>query len=158
MIKDRISNAHRYDSLHPNFHTIFEILQAFNLGAMEDGHIELDGNYVYINVKAIQGKDESCVLLESHRSYIDIHIPLSGSERFGLRKTTECQTVAQEYDSEKDTIVYSDRPAAYEELTPGEFVVFFPDDAHASGITPDQKHRKLVVKVSVEPNREKPTL
>ena len=50
MIKDHINNAHRYDDLHPNFRSVLEILQSLNLDALQPGHIELDGKYVYINI------------------------------------------------------------------------------------------------------------
>lgn len=158
MIKDLISNAHSHDSLHPNFHTIFEILQALNLDAMEDGHIELDGEYVYIDVETVAGKSECEARLASHRRYIDIQVPLSGNERFGVKPTPECESVSQPYDETNDIEYYADCPTRYEDLAPGEFIIFFPEDAHAQPITPNPRHRKLTVKISVEPNRERPVL
>ena len=58
MIKDHINNAHQYDDLHPNFRSVLEILQSLNLDALQPGHIELDGNYVYININETKSKNK----------------------------------------------------------------------------------------------------
>lgn len=158
MVKDNINNAHQYDDLHPNFHTIFEILQSLNLDALQPGHIELDGKYVYINIGETENKTYEEVKLESHRQYIDIQMPISGNETFGVKPTNECNTPIGEFDTERDFIYYEDTPNEYITLYKNEFVIFFPEDAHAPCINTANNHLKLVAKVSIEPNKEKPTL
>ena len=158
MIKDHINNAHQYDDLHPNFWSVMEILQSLNLDALQPGHIELDGKYVYININETKSKSETEAKLESHRKYIDIQMPLSGNETFGVKPTTECVKPIGEFDTERDIIFYEDTPTEYVTLNKGEFVIFFPDDAHAPCINTTDNHLKLIVKISVEPNKEKPTL
>ncbi len=158
MIKDNIRNAHNYDNLHPNFRSIFEILQSLNLNALQPGHIELDGKYVYININEINSKTKKEALLESHRQYIDIQMPLTSSETFGLKPTQECLTPISDFDAERDIVFYNDTPNEYITLNKGEFIIFFPEDAHAPCIDTTNNHLKLIVKISVEPNKEKPTL
>ena len=158
MIKDHINNAHRYDDLHPNFRSVLEILQSLNLNALQPGHIELDGKYVYININETNSKTKEEALLESHRQYIDIQMPLTGTETFGIKQTAECTKPIDEFDTERDIIFYKDTPNEYITLDKGEFVIFFPEDTHAPCINTTNNHLKLVVKVSVEPNKEKPTL
>lgn len=158
MIKDNISNAHRYDDLHPNFRSVLEILQSLNLDALQPGHIELDGKYVYININETNSKTKEEALLESHRQYIDIQMPLTGTETFGIKPIQECLSPIGDFDTERDIIFYEDTPNEYITLNKGEFVIFFPEDAHAPCIDTINNHLKLIVKVSVEPNKEKPTL
>lgn len=158
MIHDILTNAHLYDDKHPNFRSIFNILQAFNMQAMQNGHIELDGDYVFIKIKEIQGKAEGESELEAHRRYIDIQLPLTGNETFGYSDIESCKQPTSDFDSEKDIIFFHDKPDRYITVKPGEFIIFFPEDAHAPDITDDPNHRKMIVKVSVEPNQEKPTL
>jgi YhcH/YjgK/YiaL family protein len=158
MIKDHINNAHRYDDMHPNFRSVLEILQSLNLDALQPGHIELDGKYVYININTTNGQSKELARLEAHRQYIDIQMPLSGKETFGVKATNECLNPMGEFDSERDIVFYNDSPTEYFTLDKGEFIIFFPDDAHAPCIDTDENHMKLVVKISVEPNKEKPTL
>ena len=158
MIKDHIDNAHQYDDLHPNFRSVLEILQSLNLNALQPGHIELDGNYVYININETKSKNKEEAKLESHRRYIDIQMPLSGKETFGVKSTTNCTNPIDEFDTERDILFYEDTPTEYITLNKGEFIIFFPDDAHAPCINTIDNHLKLIVKISVEPNKEKPTL
>ena len=158
MIKDHINNAHHYDDLHPNFRSVLEILQSLNLDALQLGHIELDGNYVYININKTKSKNKEEAKLESHRRYIDIQMPLSGKETFGVKSTTNCTNPIDEFDTERDILFYEDTPTEYITLNKGEFIIFFPDDAHAPCINTTDNHLKLIVKISVEPNKEKPTL
>ena len=158
MIKDHIDNAHQYDDLHPNFRSVLEILQSLNLDALQPGHIELDGNYVYININETKSKNKEEAKLESHRRYIDIQMPLSGKETFGVKSTTNCTNPIGEFDTERDILFYEDTPTEYITLNKGEFIIFFPDDAHAPCINTIDNHLKLIVKISVEPNKEKPTL
>lgn len=158
MIKDHINNAHRYDDLHPNFRSVLEILQSLNLDALQAGHIELDGKYVYININTTKSTTKEEARLESHRQYIDIQMPLTGCETFGVRPNQECLSPIGDFDTERDIVFYEDAPSKFITLSKGEFVIFFPDDAHAPCIDTADNHLKLVVKVSVEPNKEKPTL
>lgn len=158
MIHDKLTNAHLYDDKHPNFRSIFNILQAFNMSAMQDGEIELDGEYVFIKIKQITGKTKEDAKLEAHKRYIDIQLPLNGSETFGYSHIESCKKPADDFDKEKDLIFYNDQPDDYITIEPGEFIIFFPEDAHAPDITGKSDHRKMIVKVSVEPNNEKPTL
>jgi YhcH/YjgK/YiaL family protein len=158
MIKDHINNAHRYDDLHPNFRSVLEILQSLNLDALQPGHIELDGKYVYININETNTKKKEEANLESHRQYIDIQMPLTGTETFGVKPTQGCLSPIGDFDTERDIIFYEDMPNEYITLSKGEFIIFFPEDAHAPCIDTIDNHLKLIVKISVEPNKEKPTL
>ena len=158
MIKDHINNAHQYDNLHPNFRSVLEILQSLNLDALQPGHIELDGKYVYININETNTKKKEEANLESHRRYIDIQMPLTGTETFGVKPTRGCLSPIGDFDTERDIIFYEDMPDEYITLSKGEFIIFFPEDAHAPCIDTIDNHLKLIVKISVEPNKEKPTL
>lgn len=158
MIKDSLSNAHRHDAEHPYFRTVFEILQSLNCGALQDGHIELDGNYVFIDIATVEGRNSTESPLESHKRYIDIQMPLSGTETFGVKELEHCNITRKPYDEQTDVALWSDTPDRFVDVAPGEFVVFFPSDAHAPCITASARHQKLVVKVSVALNTEKPTL
>lgn len=157
MIKDSLANMHLYDSLHKNFRSVFNIIEALNLDALKPGRIELDGNYVYINIENISGRSKESAPLEAHRKYIDIQVPLRRKETFGLRPAASCAHTLHGYDEEKDITLYNDMPDSYVDVDRGEFIILFPDDAHAPAIA-DGDLFKMIVKVSVTPNMEKPTL
>lgn len=159
MIFDKLENAEKYFDLHPNFRSIFAILQALNLSSLEEGCIELDGNYVFININNISGINTTAAKLETHIKYIDIHIALSNNETIGYQDIKTCFQPIGEYDSDKDIMFYNDKPKKFITLeAKQDFAIFFPNDAHAPGICDEKNHQKLIVKVSCEPNNEKPTL
>ena len=59
-----------------------------------------------------------------------------------------CQKPQGEYDAEKDIEFFEDVPDSYVTVLPGEFAVFFPEDAHAPLIGTGEVH-KVVIKVPV---------
>ena len=158
MIKDRLENAHQYDGLHRNFRMVFEILQSLNMKALQTGHIELDGDYVYMNVDDAKGRGAEGAKMEAHRRYIDIQLPIDEAERIGVAKVDGLKMPVDEFDEGRDVIFYDDEVKEFITVQPGEFAIFFPEDAHAPNIDCSECHRKIVVKVSVKPNEEKPTL
>lgn len=66
----------------------------------------------------------------------------------GWKARSRCQRLQDQYDVEKDIEFFGDVPDNYVSLLPGEFVVFFPDDALAPLIGTDVVH-KVVIKVPV---------
>ncbi len=158
MIKDRLENGHSYDSLHKNMRMVMEILQSLNLQELRPGHIELDGRYVYINVDEVDGRNREEAKIEAHKKYIDIQIPISGKEVMGFIPVAELKNVTMPYDEEKDVMFFGDKITEWVTVEPGEFAIFTPEDGHAPLVECGTGHKKLVIKISVEPNKEKPTL
>ena len=102
----------------------------------------------YVNLLNVNAKTKSEAKLESHEKFIDIQIPLNSQETFGWMKKNHCNSINIPYNEEKDIMFYNDIPASYFTLQPNEFVIFFPEDAHAPLIG-DGKIKKIVAKVKV---------
>ena len=83
--------------------------------------------------------------LEAHRKYIDIQYVIAGVEEMGWNARIRCQQPHGQYDAEKDIEFFADTPNSYVTVHPGEFVIFFPDDAHAPLIGRGEVH-KVVIK------------
>ena len=64
----------------------------------------------------------------------------------GWKARSRCLQPHEQYDAEKDIEFFDDVPDTYVTVLPGEFVVFFPDDAHAPLIGTGAVH-KVVIKV-----------
>lgn len=84
--------------------------------------------------------------LETHKDYIDIQIPLSGTEIMGYTAAQDCLPVDAPYNAEKDITFFEGLAEDYIAVKPGMFAIFFPQDGHAPGITPDGV-KKIIVKV-----------
>lgn len=148
MIIDSLKNSARYERLNPYFKQAFEFLKAKNLSQLEEGKIELSGDNLKVNINVSKLKESANASLEVHNQYIDIQIPVSVPETFGWKDRTYCKSVTSPYNPEKDIEFYGDIPTTYFTLQPGEFVVFFPEDAHAPCIG-EGEVKKIIFKVIV---------
>ena len=83
MILSTLAESGRVEHLHPAFKLVLDYVKSHDLTKVPAGRIALDGDRVFINVDDATLRTEAEQALEVHRRYIDIHFPLSGSERVG---------------------------------------------------------------------------
>jgi len=145
MILARLEQADRYLALHPDFPAAIAFLRGQPLADLPLGRIEIAGA-MYAMVFRSPARQRSEAHLEAHRKYIDIQYLISGDEEMGWKTGSRCQRPHAPYDAEKDIEFFTDPPDSYITVLPGEFVVFFPDDAHAPLIGTGVVH-KVVIKV-----------
>ncbi|WP_300812090.1 YhcH/YjgK/YiaL family protein [uncultured Bacteroides sp.] len=145
MIIDRLENIGKYASLSPLFAQAIEFLSSRDLNGLQTGKTEL-GKDLFVNVTETQPKTREEARLETHRDFIDIQIPLSGTEVMGYTPATDCLPTNAPYDKDKDISFYEGAAENYLSVKPGMFAIFFPQDAHAPGISPEGV-KKIIVKV-----------
>lgn len=148
MILDSLSNSARYEGLHPAFKQAFDFIKSTDFSKLEPGKIELNGVDLFVNFDEPIGKKADEASLEAHRKYIDIQVPFSAIETMGWRSLGELKEPKSEYNAEKDIIFFHDKATSYITVYPGQFVIFFPEDAHQPGIA-EGVFRKIVVKVKI---------
>lgn len=148
MILANLNDSDRINVLHPLFEKLFHFIKSNDLLHCNLGRIELDGDNLFINNVEATLVDESLQPLEVHRNYIDVHIPLSSSERIGWKSLSDCSSLSSEFDESNDFALYKDTPSIFVEIKVGEFLVVFPEDAHAPTIG-NGTLRKLIAKVRI---------
>jgi len=148
MILDTIQQANRYLSLNPGFAAAFAFLRRADLMELPVGRYEIDGDKVYALVQRQPGRKAEAGKLEAHQKYIDIQVVLGGVDTMGWRPTPACVGIAMPYSAEKDAMLFTDQPTAWTAVGPGEFAIFFPEDAHLPMIS-DGELYKVVLKVHV---------
>ncbi|WP_025068773.1 YhcH/YjgK/YiaL family protein [Bacteroides gallinarum] len=153
MIVSNLQNSTRIEALHPLFSKLFDYVKRYDLLHTDCGRIELDGDNLFINNVNPTCIDEKEQVLEIHREYIDIHILLEGKERIGWKAEEELTEEKQSYQKDTDCALFTDRPTSFIDLIPDQFLIAFPEDAHAPVIG-DGKIRKLIAKVRVCPQEE----
>lgn len=134
------------EKLNPRLAAAFEFLRKTDLAALSAGRHDIDGDDCFAMVNEIFLKPVSEGRCEAHGEYIDIHVPLTGSETLGYAPTPE--SVLKDA-FEKEDIVFFDAPFETVDVAPGGWVLFFPPDGHVPGLTlgAPRFHRKIVVKV-----------
>ncbi len=150
MILDTLENANRYRALYPGFAEALDFMQGPGLKDLSEGRHEIAGADLYALVIREFGKKKEDGLIEIHRKYIDIQIVLEGIDEIGWKPTPLCISPKEDYDPEADIQFFTDPPDTWIATHPGQFAVFFPEDAHMPMISPDKLH-KVVMKVAVTP-------
>ncbi len=146
MVIDKIENLENYASLNPLFAQAIEFLKQTDLNAHEIGKVKLQGDDLVVNFAQARPKTKEEAKLETHNRFIDIQIPLDGVEVMGY--TPRADLPEAEYNAEKDITFYPGLAESYLTIKPGMFAIFFPEDGHAPGVTPDGV-KKVIVKVLV---------
>lgn len=148
MIVANLKHSDRIEPLHPLFKAAFDYVKSHDMLHTPGGRIELDGRNLFINCDNPTLKTAGEQVLEAHRKYIDIHIPLDGDETIGWKNIDDCSNESRPYDTEADCQFFAEPASAYVTLHPGEFLVAWPEDAHAP-IIGSGSLRKLIVKVRI---------
>ncbi|MFI5335367.1 MAG: YhcH/YjgK/YiaL family protein [Opitutales bacterium] len=148
MIADLLSNSDRYARHHPGLAAGFQFLRALPAHAVEGRH-EIDGDRVFALVQAYQTGPAAGRKFEFHRKYADIQFLVAGEEVIEFAPLAGL-TVDRPYEATKDYGLTAD-PAICSALVlqPGQFGIFFPEDAHKPGCCSREATavRKVVVKV-----------
>ncbi len=137
MIKDKLNNR-IIEGL--------EFLSKTDFSKLTDGrHVISD--YMYVNVETYQTKSDA--LYEAHRDYIDIQYIISGKEKIGVTKYSDC-TENTPYDKERD-IEFLNGEGEFYPMRTGDYMILYPTDAHKPSISLNKQTtvRKAVVKVKL---------
>lgn len=134
---ESLNEALRWVAQHHN-----DTFEKGTLVLREDGGIKANHEVVAM---LPQGKQ----MLEAHRRFIDIHVPISGDETIGWASLRHLRNITIGYDTEKDIEFFGDEPQSYITVRPGQCVIFFPEDAHAPNIGVG-RHKKICVKIAID--------
>ena len=149
MVLDSLQNSARYEALNPYFKQAFDFVKNTDWSTVEPGKIMLDGKNCFINYMVQPGKTPEAAKFETHNNYLDIQIPLDGTEIMGYMPTSQLQQPDAPYNPEKDVTKYSDKTqAGLIAVEPMHFAIFWPWDGHQPCIG-EGTWRKLVVKIKL---------
>lgn len=148
MIVDKLANLRLYAALNPLFGDVCDFMSRNDLRKIENGKHIIKGENLFANVEDDKGKSKDEAVFEYHRKKIDIQIPLNIPETYGYTPVEELPPA--DFNVEKDIAKVSGvTPRNFITITPGEFVIFFPQDGHAPCIADGVIH-KAVFKVATD--------
>ena len=126
-------------------HRAFEYIASGAIDSLENGRHDLEDG-IYVNVSDIELKEDG--VFESHHKYIDIHYPITGSEKI-ITADEAALTVTKEYDGDADYMLgTAEGGISYTVKAKQPFVVM-PGEAHMPCLKADEnaKIKKAVVKI-----------
>lgn len=132
----------------PYFLKTIEYIKTNELISLVHGKHIIDGDNLWVNIVDAELREAKDAKFEAHNKYIDIQIPLSASERFGVKPRKDCTQPIGEFNDADDYILFGDEIETIETVEAGEMIVFTPDTAHAPLIGKGKIH-KAIFKVLV---------
>ena len=124
----------------------FAFLKTENLKELKPGRYPILGEQVFAIVTEGLTHSKDSTKWESHKHYVDLHYVIKGKEMIGIADTSKA-IIAKPYSP--DVINYTAQGQFYT-AAPGEFFLFFPNDAHRPGIKLAGYNidKKIVIKIA----------
>jgi biofilm protein TabA len=130
-----------------------EYLHDTDFARVETGRYEIDGTSIFALVQEYQTAPKGEKKPEAHRKYIDIQYVFKGSEIIGYGLDKPANEISEDRLAEKDLLFYrSVRNEMDLILTPGMYVILFPQDVHRPGCSygNGERVKKVVVKIRLD--------
>ena len=154
MVIDRLDHAAQYYALGKGIETALRFFAAYeDDGRALPAKTGLDGENVFVNGVNYTSEAKPQGQLEAHQKYIDVMYVVEGEERFYYKPFADVSRIAMPYNAEKEcALAEIDADAAQVRFSAGQFLIFFPQDAHLAAQLWDRpcKVRKFIAKVSID--------
>lgn len=105
MILGDLSDTKRVEALHPLLGKLFSYIKEHDFLSDPIGRIELDGDRVFINNDYPVLRSQSEQVIEVHRRYLDVHVPLDAPEIVGWKPLCDLKEVQRAYSCPRRKIV-----------------------------------------------------
>lgn len=145
MIISSLNNRTKYYSMNTLFEKAFNFALD-NIYTLAEGEYCVEEDNIYLIITEGELRSEFEAPLEAHNIYIDIQIVIRGIECFGVRDRSRCNFSKEKYDKECDIEFYDDKFENRVTLVENDFIIFFPEDAHAPLIG-EGCVRKAIIKI-----------
>nr|WP_325233004.1 YhcH/YjgK/YiaL family protein [uncultured Oscillibacter sp.] len=149
MIYAKHKDASAYRGIHPNLDLALERITPEFLASVGPERVEIKGGDVYATRFTYETVPAEESFFEAHRKYLDIHIMMEGSEGVEIAPPE----VLSEFDRVEVNDFYAYRGEGDYKLilSPGDFLVVFPSDAHRIKMQVDGPRTvsKVVFKVKI---------
>lgn len=126
MIYAKNTDALTYRGIHPNLDLALEHITPEFLSSVTDQRVALKGTDVYATRYTYETVPEEDNFFEAHKKYLDIHIMVDGSEGVEIAPPDTLSPLRQK----DDFYAYQGQGHYKLTLSPGDFLVVFPNDAH----------------------------
>ena len=126
MIHAKLTDASEYRGIHPRLDRALEMLTPEFLASVGTEKQLLEGDALYVFRCDYETKPYEETFFEAHRRYLDIQIAVQGEEFVDIAHPS----LLTEFDQHGDFWGYHGDVGQRIRLSPGDFLVVFPGDAH----------------------------
>lgn len=130
----------------PYYLKAIDFIRNNDLNVLPVGKTIIDGDNLWVNIMDADLRTIEKAKFEAHNEYIDIQIPLSRNEKYGVKPRSECTKPIGVFNCDNDYILYDDLIEVVKDIKAGEMIVFDTKTSHAPLIG-DGKIHKAIFKV-----------
>ncbi len=145
MIINTLDNLNIYSNVYTHLNEAVKYVVNMNPSLLTEGKNEVSENFYIVKIIGEKKADFDGVL-EVHKEWIDIHIPLTEDEIIAFKEISECQTEVRTYDTENDYALYEASDISQVTLSKGYFAIIDPTIAHMAMLG-EGAIEKLVMKI-----------
>ncbi len=131
-----------------------EYIKEHDIGGMEVGRYEIEGDKMYILVQNPTQKKIEDTHMEMHYKYLDLQYIVDGHELMGYAPKKEDPEIIDAKESSDTYHIADVDDEQFVELHPGDFCVLFPNDLHRPSIAvPGDEpapYHKCVIKIAMD--------
>ena len=128
MIFAKNNMAADYLGIHPNLDVALNHINAEFLSGLGTERVDLIPGEVWCTKFTYETIPDEESFFEAHEKFLDIHLMLDGSERVEIASPADLE----QFQNVPENDFYAYRGEGWQKLvlSPGDFIVVFPDDAH----------------------------
>ena len=152
MIVDQIKNASFYKGVTPAIAVALEKMATYTPDNYPGGRIDVEGDNLFLLLNTYETHVAEGAKMEAHRQYVDVMYMVEGEEIIYVKPTDRLLAVTKPYDGADDALLAElDGDAMPIRLQAGDFIVLFPQDAHAPACCVDEPRqvKKIIGKVKI---------
>ena len=132
----------------PFYQKALKFIEENDLQALPCGKHVIDEGNLWVNIVETNLRPVEQAKLEVHDEFIDIQIPFTCSESYGIKARMACDLPVGGMDKANDIMFFDDAIETIITKAPGQMTIFEPDIAHAPLIG-EGVIRKAIFKVRV---------
>ena len=153
MILDSIKYRNNYNAYFPKIVRLLEKASQYNSNNYPEGKLDIDES-MFIMFADYETTPIEEAEFEGHRKYIDVMYMVEGEETIYVNNIDRITEFSMEYKEADDAFLAPfNEEATAVNIKAGEFVILFPNDAHAPGCQTakgSQRVKKIIGKVLVD--------
>lgn len=149
MIFGNINNKNELSFLGSSLLMCLDYADTHDLLSLETGRHEIDGDRLFVNIVSYTTTRPEDRFWEAHRSYLDLHLMLRGTEQIDLNFIQNM--VQKDFVEQDDFLPLEGEKNSSVILRPGDFLVCYPSDGHRTAVAPETPEtiKKAIFKIRI---------
>jgi len=145
MIINALKNISLYKDVYKHLPEAIAFLQKNDFSELVEGKNEFSDNFYIVKIKDEKNPNFEGVL-EVHKEWIDIHIPLNTNDIIAYKELSFCRNIEKEYNEENDYMLYREQDSCIAVLPIQYFCIIDTTMTHMAMLG-EGSIEKLVIKI-----------